>query len=893
LEDYGEDGLPSFIAMTEYMVVVLLKEQKEEGDIKMNKENYLLEIEQLRKRIDPASLDFATTLDLPCLDDIIGQDRAVQAMTFGMAIKNTGYNIFVVGDPGSGRTTYTLERLKDQAETDPAPCDYIYAFNFENPEEPLAINLPPGQGKLLSSHLEELVELLKNTLSKAFENSQYEDAKAQLVKDFQEQVNQVMEELRSWAKEKDFVIKRTPQGFVNIPMVIKNSGKIESSESADPSRPEEAEAETPPLSFDEETVLDEKGDNVKDELKEMMQEDFESLSEERKKDLQAVSEEISLRTLEVLRKIRDMEKSLKEKIKELESEISRAAIDPYLQETRDRFAKEDMISEWLDALSEDIISNFSMFIAAARDETAEVDFSRYMINVFVSNDPEDGAPVVRETNPTYYNLAGKIEYDSRQGMLTTDFRKIIAGVIHKANGGYLVLNAEEVLRNFMSWDALKRALKTGELIIENLGEQLGVIPVSSLRPQAIPISLKVVMIGTRYLYQLLLIYDPEFQKLFKIKADFDTDMTRDLETEKQMACFVAGYVKKEDLLPFSAEGVGELIEWSARLSGSSDRMSTQFNKIAEVIVESSAWASTAQLDVVGAAEVNKALVEKAFRTNLIEEKIHRAFEEDTIRILTDGWVVGQINGLTVIDMRDHTFGHPVRITANVYMGAEGIVNIEREVKMTGPIHNKGLLILGSFLGQKFAQDFPLSLTARIAFEQTYGGIEGDSASSTELYCILSALSEIPLDQGIAVTGSVDQQGNVQPIGGVNEKIEGFFKYCKVRGLTGRQGVIIPHQNVKNLMLGHEVVKAVARGEFRIWSVSNIDEGIAILTGHEPGDQDEKGCYPTDSIYGKASTRLRKWVEKAAKIHREAGNSNRKRNAPNSEENEGEEEEPGE
>ncbi|MDO9507793.1 MAG: ATP-binding protein [Thermovirgaceae bacterium] len=853
----------------------------------------IVPVEQLRKRMDPTSLDFATTLDVPCLDDLIGQDRAVQAMTFGMSIKNTGYNIFVVGDHGSGRTTYSLERLKDKAEAEPVPCDYIYAFNFENPEEPLAINLPPGQGKILSSHLEELVEVLKNTLSKAFENSQYEDAKAQLVKDFQEQVNQVMEELRTWAKDKGFVVKRTPQGFVNIPMILKGP---EESEPADAAIPEVTEAESEPVTPDEENGSVEKGGNGKDDLKEMMQEDFESLTEDRKKDLQGVSEEISLRTLDVLRKIRDMEKTLKERIKELESEISRAAIGPYLQETRERFGKEEKISEWLDALSEDIISNFSMFIASVRDEGVEVDFSRYMVNVFVSNDPEDGAPVVWETNPTYYNLAGKVEYDSRQGMLTTDFRKIIAGVIHKANGGYLVLHAEEILRNYMSWDALKRTLKTGELVIENLGEQLGVIPVSSLRPQAIPISLKVVMIGTRYLYHLLLNYDPEFQKLFKIKADFDTDMSRDIETEKQMACFVAGYVKREGLLPFSSDGVGELIEWSARLSGSSDRMSTQFNKIAEVIVESSAWASAAQLDVVGAAEVNKALFEKTFRANLIEEKIQRAFEEETIRILTDGEVVGQINGLTVIDMRDHVFGHPARITANVYMGAEGIVNIEREVKMTGPIHNKGLLILESFLGRKFAQDFPLSLTARITFEQNYGGIEGDSASSTELYCILSALSEMPLKQGIGVTGSVDQQGNVQPIGGVNEKIEGFFKYCKVRGLTGEQGVIIPHQNVKNLMLDHEVVEAAARGDFRIWAVFTIDEGIAILTDQEPGKPDEKGCYPPDSIYGKAAARLRTWMEKAAKLRREAGNLDAKcRPSDNSgnDENEWEEEEPDE
>lgn len=849
----------------------------------MNNDIRIVPVEDLRKRTEPSSLGFATTLDIPCLDDLIGQDRAVKAMSFGMNIKNSGYNIFVVGDHGSGRTTYSLERLRERAETEEAAGDYIYAFNFENPEEPLAIDLPPGQGKLLSAHLDELVEELKSTLSKAFENSQYEDAKAQQVKEFQEKVNLVMEELRSWAKEKGFVIKRTPQGFVNIPMIQKKPSSAESSvEDGQPAK--DAEAATAPTDNGADGVA-EKPDNGKEEIKEMMQEDFESLSEEQKKSLQEISEEVSLRTLDVLRRIRDLEKTLKEKIKNLESEISRAAIGPYLQETRERFGKEGKIGHWLESLSEDIISNFSMFIAAARDEAADVDFSRYLVNVFVSNDPEGGAPVVWETNPTYYNLAGKVEYDSRQGMLTTDFRKIIAGVIHKANGGYLVLNAEEILRNFMSWEALKRTLKTRELVIENLGEHLGIIPVSSLRPEPISISLKVVMIGTRYLYHLLLMYDPEFQKLFKIKADFDSDMQRDSETEKQMSNFVAGYAKKESLLPFSSEGVAELIEWSARLSGNSGRMSTQFNRIAEVVVESSAWASAAGMDVVGPDDVLKALEEKMFRANLIEERIQRAFEEDTIRIFTDGEVVGQINGLTVIDMKDHTFGHPVRITANVYMGAEGIVNIEREVKMTGPIHNKGLLILESFLGRKFAQEHPLSLTARITFEQTYGGIEGDSASSTELYCIISALSDTSLKQGIGVTGSVDQQGNIQPIGGVNEKIEGFFGYCKVRGLTGEQGVVIPVQNVRNLMLDHEVVDAVKNGMFRIWAVSTIDEGISILTGQEPGHPDENGCYEPDTIYGRANERLLEWVEKTRKFQRETENGKPGRSSSSDADNE--------
>jgi lon-related putative ATP-dependent protease len=417
----------------------------------------------------------------------------------------------------------------------------------------------------------------------------------------------------------------------------------------------------------------------------------------------------------------------------------------------------------------------------------------------------------------------------------------------------------------MSWDALKRVLRTEELSIENLGEQLGFVPVSSLRPQAIPIKMKVVVVGTHWLYYLLNLYDPEFQKIFKVKADFDADMPRTAETEKLLACFVASFVEKEGKLPFTVEGVAEVAEWASRLADHQDRMSTQFNKLAEILVESTAWARMEKAERVDRCHVEKAIEEKDFRSNLIEEHLRRAYEEGTIRIDVDGEAVGQINGLTVIDLIDHTFGHPVRITANVFMGQEGIVNIEREVKLTGPIHNKGLLTLSSYLGLKYAQDMPLSVAARIAFEQTYGGIEGDSASSTELYCLLSALSGIPLKQTVGVTGSVDQFGNVQPIGGVNEKIEGFFSYCKVRGLTGTQGVMIPQSNVRHLMLNHEVMEAVEKGEFHVWAVSSIDEGIEILTGIEAGVPDGEGLYPEGTIHARVKGCLRDWMKRGARL----------------------------
>ena len=800
-----------------------------------------LSLEQLRKKTDIGSLGFTTTEDLQPLQEFIGQKRAVSAISFGLEVESKGYNIFVLGNPGSGRTTYSLERLKTAAAKRAAPDDWVYVYNFDDPGQPLAINLPAGKGKALGAAFDDLLEELKVAISKAFEKSQYEDAKAQLVKEFQEEVNQLMEEVKGWAAENEFSLKRTPQGFVNIPLT------------------------------------EEEGENGEKNKREIQQEEFEALSEEEQKTWQKKSEEVSQKTLDTLRKIRDLEKGLKERIVKLEAEICRNAITPYLQDVKEKFGTTEILCSWIDDLTEDIIDNFSIFVAAAKDENADIDFTRYTVNVFVCNDPEHGSPVIWETNPTYYNLSGKVEYESRQGYLYTDFRKIVPGAFQKANGGFLVLDAEKVLLNFMSWEALKRVLRTGEANIENLGEQYGAVPVSSLRPQPLPIRFKVVMVGTPYLYALLQYYDPEFLKMFKIKADFDTDMLRTQETERQMAQFIATCLKRENGLPFDASGVAEVIDWSSRTADDQERISTEFNKITEVIVESSAWAKADGALLVTGQHVRKAVEEKKFRSNLIQERIARAYEDGVIRIDTSGEIVGQINGLSVVDLMDYRFGHPSRITANVYMGQEGVVNIEREVKLTGPIHNKGLLILTSFLGRKYAQDMPLSLSARITFEQMYGGIEGDSASSTELYCLLSALSGTPLKQGFAVTGSVDQFGNIQPIGGVNEKIEGFFQYCEHRGLTGEQGVIIPAQNVRHLMLEEKVLEAVKAGSFSVFSVTTIDEGIELLTG-----------VSSSTIHRKVKNRLKKWMKEGARLKKKYKLEAEENNSAEEDNNDGEE-----
>lgn len=749
-------------------------------------------------------------------------------MEFGLAVDGRGYNIFVVGQPGSGRTSYILERLERLAASVPAPDDWLYLYNFAKPGEPLAVSVPAGKGQKLSDDLDELLKDLKLVINRAFEQSQYEETKSRMIKDFQEKAGSIMDKLKARAEREHFSFKRTPQGFVSIPL-IKDK--------------------------------DEEGKEI---VREMKPEEYEALDDKKQKKFQKASEKISQRTLSGMREIRNMEKALKEEIAKLDAEICRSAISPILDEIRGKYSDNEALTKWFDAMTDDVIENFGAFITASRDENADVDFTRYQANLFVSNDPSKGAPVIWETNPTYYNLSGRVEYESHQGYLYTDFRRIIPGAFHKANGGFLVLDAEKVLMNFMAWEAVKRVLRTQESTIENLGEQYGAIPVASLRPSAINMNLKIIMTGTEYIYELLQYYDAEFGKIFKVKASFDYDMERTAANEKRLARYVAEFVKLQSLKPFDASALSEIIEWSGREAEDQNLLSVETGRLRELLTESSAWTTGS---TVTRPDVIKAVEHRNYRLGLYREKLTRAFRDGVIRVDTKGAEIGQINGLSVIDMNDYRFGHPSRITANVFMGQEGVVNIEREVKMTGPIHNKGLMILSSYLGRKYAQDMPLSLSAHITFEQNYSGIEGDSASSTELYCILSALSGLPLKQGIAVTGSVDQFGNVQPIGGVNEKIEGFFEYCKISGLTGEQGVMIPKSNERHLMLNNEVIDAVRDGKFSVWSVGDVDEGLEILTGVKAGKLRKDGSFSDKTVHGLVKARLKKMLSDGMRLEK--------------------------
>ena len=786
------------------------------------------------KKVKPAeSWKFSTTNDIALSksrkpEPLIGQQRAFEAMEFGLAVNGRGYNIFIVGQPGSGRTTYVLERLKSVASSLPAPEDWLYLYNFAKPGEPLAFSVPAGKGSKLSDELDELLKDLKSVISRAFEQSQYEETKSKMIKDFQEKAGIIMDKLKARAEREHFSFKRTPQGFVSIPLI------------------------------------NDKDENGNDIVREMKPEEYEALEDKKQKKFQKASEKISQRTLSGMREIRNLEKKLKEEIAKLDAEICRGAISPIIDEIKVKYSDNQDLTAWFDAMADDVIENFAAFITASRDENSDVDFTRYQANLFVSNDPSKGAPVIWETNPTYYNLSGKVEYESHQGYLYTDFRRIISGAFHKANGGFLVLDAEKVLMNFMAWEAVKRVLRTGEATIENLGEQWGSIPVASLRPSAINLNLKIIMTGTEYIYQLLQYYDAEFAKIFKVKASFDYDMERNSSNEKKLARYVAEFVKRHNLKPFDASALSEIIEWAGREAEDQNLLSVETGRLRELLTEADAWttgSTVTRLDVI------KAVEHRNYRLSLYRDKLTRAFRDGVIRVDTKGSQVGQINGLSVIDLNEYKFGHPSRITANVFMGQEGVVNIEREVEMTGPIHNKGLLILSSYLGRKYAQDMPLSLSAHITFEQNYSGIEGDSASSTELYCILSALSGLPLKQGIAVTGSVDQFGNVQPIGGVNEKIEGFYEYCKISGLTGEQGVMIPKSNERHLMLNDEVIEAVKNGKFSVWSVSDIDEGLEILTGVKAGRQKKDGSFNIKTVHGLVKARLKKMLADGLRLEK--------------------------
>ncbi len=780
--------------------------------------------DRLRWSCDPRILDCKTTKELKRLEAIIGQGRAIKALQFGLGIKNMGFNIYVAGVPGTGRTTAIKRFLEREAKARPAPTDWCYVNNFRDNYRPKALSLPSGRGREFQAAVQKLVDEARREIRKTFESEEYAVRREQATNLIQQQKDVLFQKITEKAQKQGFSIQATPVGLLTIPV---KEGK--------PLKEEEFTA----LSPEEREEIAQKQSALQDELK------------------------------AGVRQARALDKSADEELQKLDREVALYALGHLIEDLKEKYQDLPNVVAYLEQVRDDILDNLSQFRGEPQAQAptpvsipgaSELAFRKYQVNVLVDNSVLEGAPVVMELNPTYNNLFGRIEKEAQFGALMTDFTMIREGSLHRANGGYLVLPVEEVLRNFLSWDSLKRALRNMEIVIEEAGERLGFITTKGLMPEPIPLNVKVVLIGIPMLYHLLHAYDEDFRELFKVKADFDTTMDRSKENIKNFTSFVCTVCEEESLRHLDNSALAKLVEHCSRLAANQEKLSTRFGEISDVIREASFYAVQENSAHVNTAHVKKAIEEKFYRSSLLKEKIGEMIEQGTIMIDVAGEKVGQVNGLSVIDLGDISFGRPSRITASISLGREGLIDIEREAKLGGPIHTKGVMILSGYLAERYAHDKPLSLSASLVFEQSYSGVEGDSASSTELYAILSSLSGAPIKQGIAVTGSVNQKGEVQAIGGVNDKIEGFFEVCKAKGLTGEQGVIIPASNVRNLMLKEEVVEAVKEGKFHIWQVKNIDEGIEVLTGLKAGERMEDGTFPEGTINSLVDGKLRELSE---------------------------------
>ena len=783
--------------------------------------------ERARWRCDPAALPFETTEQVEPLVGTVGQERAVSALEFGVAIDRGGFNIFVAGRPGSGRATTAREYLEQAALTQPVPNDWVYVHNFVDPYRPRAISLPPGEGNRLSRRIDELVEAARREIPRAFESEDYERRRNEMISQLQERQQALYGRVQEEARGMGFAITVTPAGIVTMPLI-----------------------EGRPISPQE----------------------YEQLPEEVREELERRSEMLREHLEQALHEGRKLEKETAERLRQLEREVALFAVGHLFDELRDIYKDYPDVLEFLRQLQEDIPEHLEDFrgtrhettlpaIAELQGMLREDHLARYKVNAFVDHSQTKGAPVVVEPNPTYYNLMGRLDYQARFGAMVTDFRQLKPGAIHRANGGYLLLDALDVLTTPLAWDALKRALETGEARIENIGEQFSPIPAATLRPEPIPLRCKVVLIGSPLIYYLLYHLDEDFQRLFKIKSDFALDMDRSDEHVQRYARFISGQVRQQSLRHFHKGAVARIVEYGARLVEHQSKLTTRLAEIADLVVEASFWAGKNGNGVVMAEDVDRAIAHKEYRSNLIEEKVQELIEEGTIMIDTGGERLAQVNGVSIIDLGDYLFGKPSRITARTSLGSAGVVNIEREIKLSGPIHSKGVLILAGYLSGKYAQDYPLALSATLTFEQTYDEVEGDSASSAELYALLSALSGLSIRQGIAVTGSVNQHGEIQAVGGVTRKTEGFYEVCKAKGLTGEQGVILPEANVKHLMLKDEVVEAIREGRFHLWAIRTVDQGIELLTGVAAGEQRPDGSYPEGTVHQRVDARLREYAQR--------------------------------
>ena len=793
---------------------------------------------------NPDQFSFQTTDELPDFEGMLGQDRAVEAIHFGIDPATKGYNLFVLGPSGTGRHSFVRQFIEQTAAKQPTPSDWCYVNNFEKPQQPIAIELPAGCAYQLSKDINRLIAEIQAAIPKAFESDDYHAQRQAIEAEVQEKQDRAFEEVRQHALERGIDILETERGFVFQPLY---KGKVLS--------PKEYKK----LPAQERERWERESDELEEELRLM------------------------------LRAIPRTVRQVREKVQQLDRDVALFAVDSLMDEIVEKYSAYPKVTEYFNKMKRDVVDNIELFLKSSEEDLDSVvhllngqPFSessrttsakqRYAINVLVERRHLNGRPVIFEDSPTYPALVGRIEHISRIGTLVTDFSLIRAGALHRANGGYLILDARKVLTQPFAWEALKQALDSGEICIQSLEDAYGLVSTVSLEPEPIPLDVKVVLIGDRLLYYLLQAYDPEFDELFEIAADFDDRMERTPENIRDLAQLLGTLARKTQLLPLNTTGVARIIEEGARHAGDSERISTQIRYLLDILREAHFWATDSDKAFIDAQSVQQAIDASIRRSSRIRDRYQEEILRGTIAIDTSGQTVGQINGLSVIPLGQFWFGHPNRITARVTLGTGKVIDIEREVELGGPIHSKGVLILSSFLAAHYVRDLPLSLSASLVFEQSYSGVEGDSASAAELCALLSALAELPLKQSLAITGSVNQHGTIQAIGGVNEKIEGFFDICKARQLQGDQGVLIPATNVQHLMLRRDVIDAVSAGQFHIYPVTTIDECMELLTGWEAGERAPDGQFPAATVNGQVYQHLIAFAEQRRSFARQSKQS---------------------
>ena len=784
-----------------------------------------LSYKDLKFTCDETVFSFEDTSELTPIVTGIGQERGIKALEFGVNVDIKGYNLYLEGPSGVGKTMYAKNYLDKISKKKKTPSDWCYIYNFDNPNEPIAVSFPAGQGKEFKETMDTFIKEIKSDIKSTFNNDEFEKEKKLIKQDFEQKRTSLLEKLNEDAGKHGFQVKSAQNGIYMMPVI------------------------------DGKTIEEEEFDKLDDEIKKQFEEKSSIVQEQ---------------IMTVIAKIKEIERASDKHLEEWQSNIALLTVNSHINYIKNKYKRNKKVNKFLTDIKQDILKNISIFTADDSNSQPQQQVGprqeppkpwlNYRVNLFVDNSNLEGAPVIMDSNYSYHNIFGKLEYENYYGSLKTDYTMLKPGLLQIANGGYIIFQAKDLLANGICYEALKKALRIKQLSIENTPDQRSSMVMISLKPEPIPLDLKVIMVGNDTIYQSLLAMDSDFRKLFKVKVEFAEDAPLNDENMNKLAQFIHGFCEQEELPHLDKTAVAKVVEYASKISGEKEKISTRFTDISQVVGEAGTWAKMDKKKIVTANYIDTALKERIERVKKYDAKYMEMIKENTLLIETAGSKVGQINGLTVMTIGDYTFGKPVKITANTYMGKTGIVNIEREVELSGSSHSKGVLILSGYLGEMFAQDFPLSLTASICFEQLYNGVDGDSASSTELYAILSSLSGVPINQSMAVTGSVNQKGEIQPIGGVNDKIEGFYQVCKMRGLDGSHGVMIPVQNVQNLSLSDEIIEAVKNKKFHIYAISTIEEGIEILTGVPAGKKDSNGHFPAGTVNYLVYEKLKKYAK---------------------------------